>query len=106
MIAEGGSCRFNIGRELRFVEGFLSRGSVLLRNYIVDGLFHLIIFFIYRKYNLFIFELPQTKNKIGKRKNIGGQISIILEFLMQETHSEGFLLFEFLKITITNPLDG
>ncbi len=55
MIAEGGACGFDVGGEFGFVEGFLWWWCVLLGNYIVDGLFHLIIFFIYLKYNLFIF---------------------------------------------------
>jgi hypothetical protein len=46
MIAEGRACGFNAGREFGLIEGFFWRWCVLLGNNVVDGLRHLIIFFI------------------------------------------------------------
>jgi hypothetical protein len=46
MVAEGGACRFDGGGELGLVEGFFGRRSVFLGNDVVDGLFHLLLFFI------------------------------------------------------------
>lgn len=47
MVAEGGPGRLDVGRELRLVERLFGRRVVLLGNYVVDGLFHLLLFFIY-----------------------------------------------------------
>jgi hypothetical protein len=52
-VAESGASRLDVGRELRFVERFFGGRGVLLWDNVIDGLFHLLLFFIYssQKYN-------------------------------------------------------
>ena len=45
-MAEGGSCGLDIWRELGAIEWFLGGGIVLLGDDVIDGLFHLLLFFI------------------------------------------------------------
>ena len=47
VVAEGGAGRLDVGREFGLVEGFLRGRIVLFGDYVVDGLFHLWLFFIY-----------------------------------------------------------
>lgn len=45
-MAESRTCRFDIGWEFRLIEGLFSWWVVLFRNDVIDGLFHLLLFFI------------------------------------------------------------
>ena len=47
VVAESGARGLDIGRKFGFVEGLFWRRDVLLRNDVVDRLFHLLLFFIY-----------------------------------------------------------
>jgi len=47
MVAESGSSGFDIGWEFGLIEWFFGWRSILLRNDVIDGLFHLLLFFIY-----------------------------------------------------------
>jgi hypothetical protein len=51
MVAEGGACRFDSGGIFGLIERFLGRGDVFLGDDVVDGLFHLLLFFIYESRN-------------------------------------------------------
>jgi len=51
-MAESGASRLDVRRKFGFIEGFFGWWVVLFRNDIVDGLFHLLLFFIcLEKYN-------------------------------------------------------
>ena len=59
-MAEGGAGGFDVGRELRFVEGFLGGRVVLLGDDVIDGLFHLLLFFIYLENTTDLLNSPST----------------------------------------------
>jgi hypothetical protein len=46
-VTESRSSRFDIGWKFGLIEWFFRWRSILLRNDVVDGLFHLLLFFIY-----------------------------------------------------------
>jgi hypothetical protein len=51
MMAEGGAGGFDVGREFGLVEWLFEGRCVLFGNDVVDGLFHLLLFFIYTSKN-------------------------------------------------------
>ena len=60
MVAEGGAGGFDVGRELRFVEGLFGWWVVLLGDNVVDRLFHLLLFFIYLENTTDLLNSPST----------------------------------------------
>lgn len=48
-MAEGGTGGFDVGGKLGFVERFFGRRIVFLGDDVIDGLFHLLLFFICSK---------------------------------------------------------
>lgn len=69
-MAEGGTGGFDVGGKLGFVERFFGRRIVFLGDDVIDGLFHLLLFFICSKIQLisssqpllFFFFMVQLKN--------------------------------------------
>ena len=51
MMAEGGAGGFDVGREFGFIERLFGGRVVLFWDDVVDGLFHLLLFFIYTSKN-------------------------------------------------------
>jgi hypothetical protein len=68
VVAEGRAGGFDVGREFGSIEWLLGRRGIFFGNNVVDGLFHLLLFFICWKKIQLISPLPSrdsTKNNLS-----------------------------------------